>query len=252
MTQVRPGRWEGRITVGSDANGRLIRRKVTARTKRELIEWMRAAHAEVQAFIVAIRGHRLEAAFFLALGCGLRVSELGGLAWPDVHLDPKGVSTISIRRGLKLVAGRGRVAEEVKTARSRRVLHLPEPVVNALIEHRRRQRSDRLRTGAGARDSGLGHNFVFRTVTGLPVDGPAFWKELAAVSERAGFGHWHPHELRHSAASLMFAANVPLKVVSETLGHSSITITADIYAHLLGASRQQAADAMTAALSAPA
>ena len=47
------------------------------------------------------------------------------------------------------------------------------------------------------------------------------------VCEDAGLGHWHPHELRHSAASLMLAAGVPLEVVSEVLGHASIRMTAD-------------------------
>jgi Phage integrase family len=44
---------------------------------------------------------------------------------------------------------------------------------------------------------------------------------------------WHPHELRHSAASLMLAKGVPLQVDSEALGHSSIRMTADVYGHVL-------------------
>ena len=57
-----------------------------------------------------------------------------------------------------------------------------------------------------------------------------------------------PHELRHSAASLLIAQGVPLKVVSETLGHASIRITSDVYGHLFDDAGAAAAEATTAAL----
>jgi len=198
--------------------------------------------------VEAVRGHRLEAAFVVALGCGLRVSELGGLAWPDVKLNTAGPSTITIRRGVKRVTGLGLIAEEVKTSHSRRTLHLPVAATDALRSHKKRQAEERLQMGARRPEKPLGHDLVFRTLTGLPLDAGAFWRALTAVTVKAGLGHWHPHELRHSAASLMIDADVPLKVVSETLGHSTIGVTADIYSHLLSKSRQQAADAMTRAL----
>jgi integrase len=56
--------------------------------------------------------------------------------------------------------------------------------------------------------------------------------------------HWSPHELRHVAASLLIAQGVPLKTISETLGHSSIRVTADVYGHLLEDARAEAAAAM--------
>lgn len=59
---------------------------------------------------------------------------------------------------------------------------------------------------------------------------------------------WSPHELRRSAASLLLGQNIPLEVVSETLGHSSIRITADIYGHLVEPARQEAAHTMDRAL----
>ena len=48
---------------------------------------------------------------------------------------------------------------------------------------------------------------------------------IARLCEQAGLGHWPPHELRHSGASLMLAQGTPLHVVSEVLGHASIAIT---------------------------
>src|SRR5437016_2183744 len=61
-------------------------------------------------------------------------------------------------------------------------------------------------------------------------------------------GHWTPHEMRHSAASLLLVQGVALEVVSELLGHSSIRMTKDVYGHLLRPQMRRAADAMDALL----
>lgn len=66
-----------------------------------------------------------------------------------------------------------------------------------------------------------------------PLDPETF----AKLCNRARLGHWHPHELRHSGASLMLAQGTPLHVVSEILGHASIMITKDITGHLLEGDR---------------
>jgi integrase len=68
------------------------------------------------------------------------------------------------------------------------------------------------------------------------------------MAQRAGLGRWHLHEARHTAASLMLAMGTRLEIVSRVLGHSSVTVTADVYSHLLGGEKRQAAAAMTAAL----
>jgi len=73
-------------------------------------------------------------------------------------------------------------------------------------------------------------------------------RDFAIICQRAGLDHWHPHELRHSAASLMLASGVKLQVVSEVLGHASIRMTADVYGHILAPDREAAADAMDQAL----
>ncbi|GAA4365633.1 hypothetical protein GCM10023088_11260 [Actinomadura verrucosospora] len=67
-------------------------------------------------------------------------------------------------------------------------------------------------------------------------------------SQRAGLGHWHPHELRHSGASLMHTQDTPLRVVSEILGHTGIAITKDTYGHLTVDDMRATAKAMSGAL----
>lgn len=80
---------------------------------------------------------------------------------------------------------------------------------------------------------------------GTPLDPDNFSHRFSALCQRAGLGHWHPHELRHSGASLMLAQGTELHVVSEVLGHTSIAITKDVYGHLFEGGRRSAAEAMS-------
>jgi integrase len=90
--------------------------------------------------------------------------------------------------------------------------------------------------------------FVFTSSVGTPLDPRNLNREFHDICDKAGLGHWHPHELRHSAASLMLAEGVKLQVVSEILGHSSIRMTADVYGHILAPDREAAAQAMGSVL----
>jgi integrase len=145
-----------------------------------------------------------------------------------------------------LAAGRRTclVVSELKTRRSRRTLYLTPQLVDLLRGHRARQAEERLVAGEAWQDHGL----IFPSEVGTPLDPDNFSHRLSALCRRAGLGHWHPHELRHSGASLMLAQGTPLHVVSEVLGHTSIAITKDVYGHLMEGDRRSAAEAMSRAL----
>ena len=200
--------------------------------------------AQAQDLLAEVRGDRLEAAYVVALTLGLRRGELLGLTWDDVDLDSDRPS-ITVVRALRRQSGVGLVLGEVKTAGSRRRVHLPGPAVDALRRHRKRLAEERLAFGPGWTDLPLGVDLVFRSPIGTAVDPDNFRHATYALTERILGERWSPHELRHSAASLLIAQGVPLKVVSEVLGHSSIRITADVYGHLLDDAGLVAADAMT-------
>lgn len=89
---------------------------------------------------------------------------------------------------------------------------------------------------------------MFTTSIGTPIDPRNSYRSTSTLAKRAGLGHWHPHELRHSAASILLAQGVPLEVVSEVLGDSSIRMTKDIYGHLIGSQKRDAAELMGRAL----
>jgi integrase len=180
----------------------------------------------------------------VALTCGLRLSELLGLAWDAVDLDST-PPRLTVRRSLKRVPGRGLVLSETKTNRSRRVVHLTEAASDALHAHRRRQAADRLQAGDRWISRPVGADLVFRSRTGKTVEPATLSGALTDACHPAELGHWTPHELRHSAASLLLASGVPLVQVADFLGHSSATVTTSVYAHVLDDARTSTAAAMS-------
>jgi integrase len=195
---------------------------------------------QAQSLLVTLKGHRHESLYLLMLSTGMRRGEALGLKWDDVNFD-QGVARV--KRNLKREGGR-LVTADTKTLKSRRAVNLPGPVIEALKENRELQGEERAYLGAAWIET----DFVFTTSVGTPIDPRNLYREFAQICQRAGLGHWHPHELRHSAASLMLASGVKLQVVSEVLGHSSIRMTADVYGHILDPDRQQAAAAMSEVL----
>jgi integrase len=181
---------------------------------------------EVGRVLAAARGDRLEALAFLVLGVGLRRSEALSLTWDDVDLDE----------------GYLRVTT-AKTAAGLRPVPLPEPVVVALVAHRKAQAAEELATTSWA-DGDL----VFTTRTGTAIDGRNCLRWWHGLTERAGVGRRRFHASRHTAATLMLANGTSLEVVSRTLGHSSLAITADVYAKVLPPAQREAADAMAEVL----
>lgn len=180
-----------------------------------------------------------EALVAMMLGLGLRRGETLGLRWADVRLDADR-PTLTVA-GQLTPDGRGTVTWHGAKADSERTLHLPAALVDVLRRHRAAQaESDMAR---GTRSA-----FVFTNEAGNPRDPDKVTRQVKALAVTAGLGHWTPHGMRHSAASILIAAGVPLKVVSEMLGHSSIRVTADIYGHLMEPARAEAADAMQAAI----
>ena len=83
---------------------------------------------------------------------------------------------------------------------------------------------------------------------GTPRDPDNLSHTFSRIARRAGLGHWHVHELRHSGASLMLAQGTDLYVVSEVLGHSSVAITKDVYGHLVEGQKRSAAALMSGVL----
>jgi integrase len=188
---------------------------------------------QLRAFLEHVAGERLYAAWLLAASTGMRRGEVLGLRWVDVDLD---LARVAVRQTLVL-AGRQVVTSEPKTSRGRRSIALDPRTVAALRAWRAAQAAERLAWGGAWVDSGL----VFTREDGTPLHPEWLSDAFAWRVARAGLPPIRLHDLRHTHASLGLAAGVPIKVMSERLGHTSSSFTADAYQHVTPALEEQAA-----------
>lgn len=114
-------------------------------------------------------------------------------------------ATVTVRHALQRVGGRPLLVEP-KSRASRRIVPLPNLVVDALRLQRSRQRHDRLL--AGSRWQPDHRNLVFTTTVGTPLDGIAVTRRFQAILTAAGLPHQRFHDLRHAYASLLLARGV--------------------------------------------
>lgn len=201
--------------------------------------------AEAASFLKEAAIDRWFALFVLALATGLRPSEYFGLKWSDVDLEH---GLITVQRSLiwRSYKSGDWYFGEPKTPRSRRRIPLPTSVVRALSEYRRRQAEGRLKAGAAYQNLDL----VFATSEGQPlIRLNVIQKHFKPILKRAKLPETlRLYDLRHTCATLLLAANENPKVVSERLGHSSITLTMDVYSHVLPDMQQGASDKLESLL----
>jgi len=209
----------------------------------------RPRRQEMRVLDVDGAGQLLEAAagtpyyslFYLALATGARVGELLALRWQETDLE-RGV--LHVVRSARRFAGQGVVFQDTKSHRSRRPVALSPDTVALLREHRRGQAEQRLALGPAYTDQGL----VFASPTGQAIDGGNLRRALMRTAQAAGVAPLRFHDLRHTAATLMLRAGVHPKVVSERLGHATVSLTLDTYSHVLPDLQREAAEAMDAVL----
>ena len=128
---------------------------------------------------------------------------------------------------------------ETKTDASVRTIALPDVVVDALRRHRATQDSD-----AAEATVWVNPNLVFTTHVGTWLDPRnvyGYWHELC---DRAEVRRCRPHDLRHTAASVLLLQGTDMRTVMEILGHSRMATTSDLYTHVLAEVKADAANRM--------
>lgn len=176
-------------------------------------------------FLQAARTHRLGIVFELLAASGLRRGEALGLAWGDVDLN---LGVIHVHRQLLNTWTDGAPTfGPPKSAAGVRTVALPQSTVDALRLHRLGQDTERDEAGEQWQDHGL----ALCQANGRPYDPSMVSKTFTRLVAAEGLPAVPLHDLRHQAATRWLANRVPLVTVSKRLGHSSIAITADTYAH---------------------
>jgi integrase len=180
---------------------------------------------QAQRILAVVTDTDLEVAATLALAAGLREAECCGLRWSDCDLE-RGI--LHVRQTAQTIRHRGIQFSTPKSGQERAVPMTP-PLPDVLLRARKRQLERRVSLGAAWND----HDLVDDRGDGRPRSSEglsAAWKRFADGHDLSGL--WF-HDLRHGCATLALAAGVPIKVVSEWLGHSSTQITLDLYTHVL-------------------
>jgi integrase len=185
--------------------------------------------ADLQAFLDVAMTHRLGPALWLTAMTGMRRGEIIGLQWDDVDF---AAGTLSIQRSVTCTGYEVHVTR-TKTRTSRRPINLDTRTLRVLADWRAAQRHE-----LGGRQVAE----VFTTVEGTRIHPHLLSQTFDRLVAKAGLRRIRLHDVRHTHATLLLKAGVPLKVVSERLGHSSPAFTMTVYQHVIPGMQRDAAD----------
>ena len=195
--------------------------------------------AEIAQLLERTSDTRLGLITLLAVTTGMRRGEVLALRWSEVDFER---GTLSVCQTLEKTKA-GLSFKPPKTSKSRRTIALPAITVDALKHHRAEQGKERLRLGAAYEDSGL----VCARQDGKPWDPDSLSGDFRDLVRRSPL-KVRFHDLRHTHATQLLREGVHPKIVSERLGHSTVSLTLDTYSHVLPGMQDAAAQGVDAAL----
>ncbi|MCZ2111877.1 MAG: site-specific integrase [Dehalococcoidia bacterium] len=178
---------------------------------------------QLRTFLDSVRDHRLHPAFHLASHTGMRRGEVLGLRWCDIDL---GAKRLSVRQALVSIAYEVEISD-VKTGTGRRTIDLDPTTIDVLKAWRMERAEEK--GGIDPRDDEL----VFVKPDGSWIHPQTFSQVLDRKVAKLDVPTISLHDLRHTHATLLLKAGVPVKVVSERLGHANVAFTMAIYQHVL-------------------
>lgn len=217
----------------------LLARNPAAAVKRPGVVRRDAKHVEagdVTKLLVCAEGLRYRSVLTLIAGTGMRRGEALALHWSDVDLEAR---VLAVRGTLGRVGGQ-LIITKPKSERSRRTVPLSAPLVAILRAQNSAQAAEREAAG----DQWHEHGLVFATDLGTPVDPRNILRTVQIAAQKAGIADIGVHTLRHSAAVAWLEAGVHIKACADLLGHSSISVTGDIYGHTSDTTARYAIDAL--------
>jgi integrase len=190
---------------------------------------------QAQALLETVREHRLEVLLAVAVVTGMRRGELVALRWSNIDFKRK---TLLVLHTVDYIPKYGYVETEPKTKAGKRLVKLPDFLLDMLKQHRAKLLEQQLKKGVAWENRDL----VFPDLRGGYFNPGYLDKVFAKLLREAGVPHMPFHDLRHSAATILLSMGVNIKVIQQLLGHSDIAITLRIYGHLLPSMQDEAVE----------
>lgn len=193
---------------------------------------------EQKLFLEHAQGSIYYGLYIVALGTGMRSGELRALQWNDIDFEKK---KISVNGTLKYIAKGGKEKYRIdtpKTESSRREIPMLDNVYLILKRHKIEQMKQKVLLGELWRPQTGFESLVFTGAFGTCITDTALYQDMKKIvgeirKEGYEFENATPHVLRHTFATRGLENGIPPKVMQELLGHTSITMTLDIYSHVL-------------------
>lgn len=175
----------------------------------------------------------------LAIGLGLRISEVLGLTWDNIDFEE---NTITVNKITSRING-SVILKEPKTESSVRKISSPKELMSLLKEYKIKQNKNLLKSSIRNNN-----NLLFFNKKCEPIAEDVMSKKFKRFLEKNELPHIRFHDLRHSHVTLLINSKVPIKVVSERVGHSNISTTLSVYSHVLKEMDKEASDKISESL----
>ena len=210
--------------------------------KKEKYEAKTLSIEEVERIVREAKEERLYPIFVTTVYTGMRKGEVMALKWENVDFVGRKIlvknSLCRVESDVPDEKGRYISHYEImkpKTKKSIRTIPMLDQVYDALMEQQQRQMLDKDKIGENYLDQG----FVFADEIGQHLQQRDFMKEYRQFLNKYDVRYVRFHDLRHTFATLLIESDVSMKLVQELLGHSTITTSMDIYAHVSEQKKEQ-------------
>ncbi len=189
---------------------------------------------EIHDFLEAAKETDYYDIFHCFIYTGARRSEMLALRWSDFDQEH---CSLSISRTLHQLHDTSFVFRQTKSAKGKRIVTLPQSTVEVLKHHKEKMFAQRLEFNKVLSDNDL----VFSLYDGSPIRPDTVSRAWTILAKKMGIAASNLHSSRHTHASILLKLGIPAKVVQERLGHSTISITLDIYSHIMPGLQEEAA-----------
>ncbi|PEM81497.1 site-specific integrase [Bacillus toyonensis] len=198
--------------------------------KKEKTPFQTWTEEEIKKFLFHSQESRYHIACILAITTGMRLGEVLGLRWQDIDFE-KHTLTINQTSGFD-----NKIKNTAKTNSSKRTIPLPIETIEALKKHKIKINKDKLRLGSAYQELDL----VNCNDLGEVLKRDSFRYHYYQIVESAGVKKIKFHDLRHTHATLLLKQGVHPKIVSERLGHTDVSLTLNVYSHVLPSMQEEA------------